>query len=169
MLQLATNTRQPVDTQPGVHRLVGHCRLSVAEDGKICTDLTKAYYNADLGARSLANGVKELEHEFSTEYSNSDELITEDINTGPLQHFMIRRILVSEDQYEVGVFRHDDNDWGMPEPVNRSKWEEVTETADTDPKLGTWPWTNNAGRSQPVRDDDDVYAQDQFMSMTITV
>jgi hypothetical protein len=121
MLKFASNIRQPLDTQPDVHRLMGHCRLSVEEDGKVCVDLTGAYYDADLGARSLANGVKEVEHERGTEYGNSDELITEDVNTGPLQHFMIRHTHVSEDEYEVGVFRHDDNDWGMPETVDHSK------------------------------------------------
>lgn len=129
-----------------MRRLVGHCRLSVAEDGKVCVDLTKAYYDADLGARSLANGVKEVEHEFSTEYSNSDELVTDHINNGPLQHFMIRRTPISDDEYEVRVSRHDDNDWGMPAPINHTKLEEVTDMLEVDQKLGTWPEADSKRR-----------------------
>jgi len=103
MLQFATNIRQPIDMQPDVNRLVGHCRLSLIEDGNICRTLTEQYYNQDLGARSLANAVKEVEHELTSEYCNIEQLITEDINNGPLQCFTVSRVSVAEDVYEVVV------------------------------------------------------------------
>jgi hypothetical protein len=104
MLNYATSIRQPIDLDPGVTRLIGHCRLSLVEDGKVCVNLTDRYYNKDLGARSLANAVKEVKDELSEEYSNADGLITEDINEGPLQAFTVRLIPVADDVYEVGVF-----------------------------------------------------------------
>jgi ATP-dependent Clp protease ATP-binding subunit ClpA len=66
-----------------VKRLVGYYRLSLEEDGKVCSNLIDTYYNQDLGARSLANAVKEVENEFSSKYTNINELISEDLNTGP--------------------------------------------------------------------------------------
>jgi hypothetical protein len=106
ILAFATNIRQPVDMRPDVKRLVGHCRLSLEEDGKVCSNLVDTYYNQDLGARSLANAVKEVENDFSGEYTNIDELISEDLNMGPFQHFVVRRVKITDDLYEVGVFAH---------------------------------------------------------------
>jgi hypothetical protein len=106
ILAFATNIRQPVDMQPDVKRLVGYYRLSLEEDGKVCSNLVDTYYNQDLGARSLANAVKEVENEFSGEYTNINELISEDLNTGPFQHFIVRRVKVTDDLYEFGVFAH---------------------------------------------------------------
>jgi hypothetical protein len=139
MLQFATNIRQSINLQPDVHRLVGHCRLSLIDDGNICLNLTKTFYDPELGARSLANGVKEVEYEFSTEYGNTDELATEDINAGPLQHFVVRRIPVSDDEYEVGVFRHDSAESVMQEPGDDNEWKDANDSAEVDEELGTWP------------------------------
>jgi hypothetical protein len=104
MLQFATNIRQPIDLRPDVNRLIGHSRLSLNEDGKVCVKLTELYYNQDLGARSLANAVKEVEHELATEYNSLDGPLTEVLNQSPLQCFIIRRIPVADDVYEVRVF-----------------------------------------------------------------
>jgi hypothetical protein len=103
MLAFATNIRQPIDLQPDVNRLVGHCRLSLVEDGKICVTLTEEHYNQDLGARSLANAVEGVQHLFTDEYNDIDSSIIEDINTGPLQHFTISRIPIGDDAYDVVV------------------------------------------------------------------
>jgi hypothetical protein len=106
ILDFATNIRQPVDMHPDVKRLVGHCQLSLAEDGKVCSNLVDTYYNQDFGARGLANAVKEVEYEFVGEYANIHELTSEDLNTGPLQHFIVRRVKFADDLYAVGVFAH---------------------------------------------------------------
>ncbi|KAI0570487.1 clpA ATP-binding subunit of Clp protease and DnaK/DnaJ chaperone [Pyrenophora tritici-repentis] len=103
MLAFATNIRQPIDLQADVNRLVGHCRLSLVEDGNVCITLTERYYNQDLGARSLKNAVEEVEHLFSTQYNNIETPITEEINTGPLQHFILNRISIADDEYDVVV------------------------------------------------------------------
>jgi len=132
ILNLATNIRQPINTQPDVQRLTGHCRLSVINDGKVCIDLTKTYYHQDLGACSLANAVKEVEYEFSTEYGNTDEEVTEDINCGPLQHFVVQRIPVSYDAYEVTVCRHENGE------ALELEDEQGLNATDVDDELGTW-------------------------------
>lgn len=103
MLKFATNIRQPIDLQPDVNRLMGHCRLSLIEDGDVCISLTDKYYNQDLGARSLENAVKEIQHEFAEEYSDLNGAITEDINNGPLQCFTVSRISLAQDVYDVVV------------------------------------------------------------------
>ncbi|KAF2831746.1 P-loop containing nucleoside triphosphate hydrolase protein, partial [Ophiobolus disseminans] len=92
MLKFASNIRRPIDLQPDVNHLVGHCRLSLIDDGKVCETLTAEYYNSDLGARSLANAVREVEFKFTMEYNNSDVLVSEDMNAGPLQCFSVSRI-----------------------------------------------------------------------------
>lgn len=77
--------------------------------------------------------MKEVEHEFSTEYGNTDEEVTEDINSGPLQHFFVCRIAVSEDVYGVTVCRHENG-----EPLELEGDESLNAT-DVDDELGTWP------------------------------
>ncbi|KAI4641381.1 uncharacterized protein J4E78_010444 [Alternaria triticimaculans] len=104
MLEYATSIRQPIDHDPSVIRYIGHCRLSLVDDGKICTALTEKYYSKDLGARSLDNAVREVRDELADKYSETDVLATEDLNDGPLQTFIVRRFLIADDVYEVGVF-----------------------------------------------------------------
>lgn len=103
VLAFATNVRRPIDLQPDVKRLIGHCRLSLVEDGEICITLTESYYIQDLGARSLSSAVRQMEYLFCAEYSNIETLITEGINEGPLQHFTLHRVLISDDKYDVVV------------------------------------------------------------------
>jgi hypothetical protein len=135
MLKFATSIRQPIDLDPGVTRLIGHCRLTLVEDGKICVNLTDKYYNKDLGARSLANAVKEVKDELSEEYSNSDELITEEINKGPLQAFTVRRIPVADDVYEVAVF--------IDGVAKRGEYEEYAPVIKKEEDYGTWSYKSN--------------------------
>ena len=104
MLEYATSIRQPIDHDLSVIRYIGHCRLSLVDDGKICTALTEKYYSKDLGARSLDNAVREVRDELADKYSETDVLATEDLNDGPLQTFIVRRFLIADDVYEVGVF-----------------------------------------------------------------
>ena len=66
--------------------------------------MTEKYYSKDLGARSLDNAVREVRDELADKYSETDVLATEDLNDGPLQTFIVRRFLIADDVYEVGVF-----------------------------------------------------------------
>jgi hypothetical protein len=113
MLQFGTNIRKPINLRPDVNRLIGHCQLSLDDDGKVCVILTEKYYTQDLGARSLANAVKEVEHELSIEYSSLDGLVTEDVNSGPLQCFTVRPVPITDDVYEVGVYADGSGDSTM--------------------------------------------------------
>ncbi|KAF2662718.1 P-loop containing nucleoside triphosphate hydrolase protein [Lophiostoma macrostomum CBS 122681] len=103
-LQFASEVREPIDFRPDINRLIGHCCLTFVDDGAVCTELTNTFYNKDLGARSLANAMKEIAQQFVTEYSSLDGLVTETINSDNLQEFIIRRFQVSDDAHEVGVF-----------------------------------------------------------------
>jgi hypothetical protein len=104
MLDFASNIRKPIDLKPDVNRLIGHCRLSLIDDGKVCLRLTETFYDQDIGARSLEDTVRGVQQDFSGEYSNVDELTTEDIDADLLQHFVVRRTYVRADAYKVGVF-----------------------------------------------------------------
>lgn len=104
LLAFASEIRQPIDMNPDVKRMIGHCRLAVREDGKVCAELTKQFYNKDLGARSLQNAVAAVSADLAAEYSNSDVKIEEGINGGELQSFVVRRVPVADDAFEVGVF-----------------------------------------------------------------
>jgi hypothetical protein len=145
ILGFATNIRQPVDMRPEVKRLVGHCRLLLAEEGKVCSNLVDTYYNQDLGARSLANAVNEVENEFSDEYTNMDELISEDLNTGPLQHFIVRRIKVADDVYEVGVFANGKRGCCVKETENADEPDDAADEPDKGPDEFT-----GAGGERPI-------------------
>jgi hypothetical protein len=136
-LALGTNIRQPADVRPDVKRLVGHCRLLLAEDGKICSNLVDTYYNQDVDARSLANAVKELEDEFSGEYNNIDALITGDLNTGPFQHFIVRRVKVADDVYEVGVFAYGTGGSYIEETEETDEPDEAADEPDEGPNDST--------------------------------
>jgi hypothetical protein len=103
ILDFASNIRKPIDLKPDVNRLIGHCRLSLIDDGKVCFRLTETFYDQDIGARSLEDAVRGVQQDFSGEYGNVDELIMEDINADLLQHFVVRRISVGADAYEIGV------------------------------------------------------------------
>jgi ATP-dependent Clp protease ATP-binding subunit ClpB len=109
VLKLATRVREPIDLRPGIQNLIGHCRLTLVDDGQVCTTLSEQYYNKDLGARSLENAVANLKQEFTAEYSMMDGEITEDLNDGPLQEFLVRRIPVGDDEYEVRVYAASSN------------------------------------------------------------
>ncbi|CAI6331887.1 unnamed protein product [Periconia digitata] len=103
LLNFGSQIRKPIDMNPDSIRLIGHCRLSLEEDGKVCTELSNAFYNKDLGARSLQNAVDSVSTDLSVEYSNSDVLIEEEVNKGPLQGFTVRRIPVGAGAHVVGV------------------------------------------------------------------
>jgi hypothetical protein len=127
LLRFASNIRQPIDFRPAVNRLIGHCRLSLVEDGKICTIMTENFYNEDLGAQSLANAVKDVEHDFTEEYNQLDEEITEDTNSGPLQCFTVRCMKVADDKYEIGVFGDAADDATVKEGEEEEKeWQDIT-------------------------------------------
>ncbi|KAI4953475.1 hypothetical protein J4E91_002322 [Alternaria rosae] len=104
MLEYATSIRQPSDHNPSVIRYIGHCKLSLVDDGKICTALTDEYYSKDFGVRSLDNAAREIRDELADKYSETNVLATEYLNNGPLQTSIVRRFLIADDVYEVGVF-----------------------------------------------------------------
>jgi hypothetical protein len=46
---------------------------------------------------------------------------------------------VSDDEYEVGVFRHDSAESVMQEPGDDNEWKDANDSAEVDEELGTWP------------------------------
>ncbi|KAF2750946.1 P-loop containing nucleoside triphosphate hydrolase protein, partial [Sporormia fimetaria CBS 119925] len=89
ILKLATRVRQPIDLQPPTIRLVGHSRITVIDDRKVCTELAQGYESL-LGARYLFNAVDALEEMYTKEYLAIKSPITEDLNTKPLQEFIVK-------------------------------------------------------------------------------
>lgn len=90
LLELFDQLRQPIDLSPAVKRYPGHVHLAVRNDGKLCQHLAQEYYQQELGARALASAVDEVRSSFFTAFVDTNELIHENMNNGPLMRFTVR-------------------------------------------------------------------------------
>jgi hypothetical protein len=103
---LVDQLRLPIDLSPAVNRYPGHVHLEVKNDGKLCMHTAKECYIAELGARSLTSGIDDLRREFYGMFVDSEELVREEMNEGPLMKYAVQLVPVvggSKDEQEVTV------------------------------------------------------------------
>lgn len=103
-LKIANDIRKPIQMKAKTKKLVRHCRLRIVDDSTVCCHLADKFYDKDMGARSLNEAVKKAREEFIFEYSNTDELVTEQLNQGPLKTYYVRRVPLGNDAYKFGAF-----------------------------------------------------------------
>jgi ATP-dependent Clp protease ATP-binding subunit ClpA len=114
VLEVQDQVRKPIDLREDVKRYIGHFNLNLIEDGEFCMKLAEQHYHHELGARSLL-GVRDLmQDRLTKEYTNTDELVSEDINNGPLKRFTVALVAGDNGQNHVNVYEDqaddDDND-----------------------------------------------------------
>ncbi|KAF1999400.1 P-loop containing nucleoside triphosphate hydrolase protein [Amniculicola lignicola CBS 123094] len=107
LLQHQDRVRKPIDLRDDVKHYIGHIRLGIEQDGKFCSQVSEKYYRKGLGARSFLRAVDEVQDRLTAEYTNSDDLVTEDTNEGPLQSYVARLIKKGNESYDVGVFKEE--------------------------------------------------------------
>ena len=103
ILEYAERLGQPIDLRPEAHKYIRHCRLTLVDDGKICTTLSDAYYVEYFGARSLEEAPNHIRQLLTDKYSNTDELVKEYFNDLPLQEFVVRRVPIGDGMYDIDV------------------------------------------------------------------
>ncbi|KAF2874884.1 P-loop containing nucleoside triphosphate hydrolase protein [Massariosphaeria phaeospora] len=113
VLAFSTRIRQPIDRTPKAERFFGHCRLTLIEDGKICNALSAQFDDKDTGARELKRAVEKMEDQFVEEHNKRDRVITEDVNDGALQCFVVRRTAGGDDAQGVTVYAVEDEEGGL--------------------------------------------------------
>ena len=89
LMGFVEDVRQDIDTSPIVKRYPGHVHLAIKNDGKLCQHLAEAYIQ-ELGARSLTSGIDDIRSEFFMDFIDTDELVSEDMNNGPLMKYIIQ-------------------------------------------------------------------------------
>lgn len=105
--QFQDERREKLDLRPEVARTINHIRITMIDDGKCCAQLASRYYHPKLGARSLRTGVESIMDKLTGVYSDTNELITEETNNGPLQSYVIRLTDDKEHTWEIAVFKEE--------------------------------------------------------------
>ena len=90
LMDLVDQVRQPIDLSPTMKRYPGHVHLEVKSDGKLCLHIAKESYITELGARSLTSGIDDIRRDFYTAFVDSEELVHESMNEGPLMKYTVR-------------------------------------------------------------------------------
>lgn len=105
LMELVDQLRQPIDLSPVTKRYPAHVHLAVKNDGKLCKHIAEESYISELGARSLTSGIDDVRRDFFTTFVESEELVVEDINRGPLMRYTVQLVPVAgaRDVSEVTV------------------------------------------------------------------
>lgn len=103
MLQLADELRRPIATSGPFERYPGHINLAIESDGRLCKYIADESFIPELGARSLTSGIDELRRELFGVFVDTDELVEESMNEGPLMRFSVQLKPVSHDTNEIVV------------------------------------------------------------------
>ncbi|KAK8213733.1 P-loop containing nucleoside triphosphate hydrolase protein [Phyllosticta capitalensis] len=108
LLELFDDVRRDIDLHPDVKRYIGHVHLSVQKATKICQHLSEENYDKDLGARSYFSSMEDLKTKLCDVYTDVEEVVTEDINGGPLRKLTMRLNSDSSGDKSVVII---DNGW----------------------------------------------------------
>ncbi|KAL9608642.1 MAG: hypothetical protein Q9167_006543 [Letrouitia subvulpina] len=89
MRELSNSVRRPIDAAQKI--FVGHIHLNFVDDGQIAEYIARKTYNAELGARSLQQGVRNLiEQLFLDKFLDEDEEVKDEMNKRPPVNFDVR-------------------------------------------------------------------------------
>lgn len=85
--------------------MVGHTNIRVVEDGKVCEEIARKSYKEELGARSIYKGVRALRRKFILKYVDMDGLVSDSVNEGDRERYVIQLNPAVEDREELSVSR----------------------------------------------------------------
>ncbi|ROV99612.1 hypothetical protein VPNG_07730 [Cytospora leucostoma] len=103
LTSLKRELRRPIKMDKPQRLYVGHVDLQIVNDGKICKYLAEGY-NKEQGARSIEKSVMGVRPKVFSAYCQTDVLVTEEINDGPLIPFTLQLNPVTETEDELSVF-----------------------------------------------------------------
>ncbi|KAK3714028.1 hypothetical protein LTR37_008057 [Vermiconidia calcicola] len=90
LMELVEQVRVPVSTSALTAHYPGHVHLAIKNDGKLCAHLAGKSYIEELGARSLVSAIDDVRIAFFTAFTDTDELVDEVMNLGPLMKFVVQ-------------------------------------------------------------------------------
>jgi hypothetical protein len=105
MLDFQDHVRDKIDLREDIKRYIGRINLDIIEDGDFCSKMAERYYIQAGGARSLLPVVDMVEDRLVRDYTDTDELVEESMNSEPLLEYIVRLLPAANDGYEVGVFK----------------------------------------------------------------
>ncbi|KAI0839522.1 P-loop containing nucleoside triphosphate hydrolase protein [Hypoxylon sp. FL0890] len=107
LLAMQDEARRPIDE--GENQLVGRADIKVIDDGKVCEYIARKAYTKELGARSIYKGIRALRREFTVRYSDTDDLVSESMNKGELQQYVVQLNPKADSNEELSIFRDEAN------------------------------------------------------------
>ncbi|KAF2874883.1 P-loop containing nucleoside triphosphate hydrolase protein [Massariosphaeria phaeospora] len=105
LLKFSDKICKNIDLRPEVKRHMGHCVLSVQDDGKLCKFMAESGYDRTSGARGLKREAVKIQGLTRTSYNAVEGEVTEELNNGPLQKFEAKLIKLPNNKFEIGVTR----------------------------------------------------------------
>lgn len=102
-LDLFTELRRAINLHPDEKRYIAHLHLALEDDGNVCSEIGKAYYHEELGARSLQRAALDIKRKTVKEYCSVDALVEEKTNKGPLNRYAVKLPKDAEDANELVV------------------------------------------------------------------
>ncbi|KAI1409887.1 P-loop containing nucleoside triphosphate hydrolase protein [Hypoxylon sp. FL1857] len=103
LLAMQDEARLPVNV--GNQRLIGQANITVYDDGGLCKEICARYYNRELGARSIANGVDALRRQFILSYADTDNLVSDTMNERDPERYAAQRDPRPGSNKEPAIFR----------------------------------------------------------------
>lgn len=100
---LADQLRKSIDISPMTKRYPGDVHLAIKNDGRLCKHLAEKSYIPELGARSLYSGIDEVRRNFFTTFVDPTDLISEELNDGPLMKYTVKMVLIAGTKAESEV------------------------------------------------------------------
>lgn len=103
LMELVDQLRLPIDLSPATKRYPAHVHLAIKNDGKLCKHVAEKSYIKELGARSLTSGIDDIRRDFFTTFVDSEEMVTEEMNEGPLMKYTVHLVPVAGSREMVKV------------------------------------------------------------------
>ncbi|KAF2766666.1 P-loop containing nucleoside triphosphate hydrolase protein, partial [Teratosphaeria nubilosa] len=112
--ELADELRRDIDRSPATKRYPGHVHLNIQNDAKLCAHIAAESYLPDLGARALTSGIDDVRTAFFNSFTETDELMVEEMNKKGLMKYTVRLVPVTgggHEDREVAVVKDGELDY----------------------------------------------------------
>ena len=87
LMELVEEVREPIDATFPARWFPGHIHLNLKNDGKLSAHIAKEAYSEQLGARSVLSAIDDVRNAFFASFTNTDELVENEMNHGELMKF----------------------------------------------------------------------------------
>lgn len=87
LMDLVDEVREPIDISAPRLWFPGHVHFHIKNDGKFSAHIAKESYSEQLGARSAIAAIDDVRNAFFASFTNTDELLENEMNEGSLMKF----------------------------------------------------------------------------------